>query len=261
MNVLSNCIKLPTSQISIGSMSQSVDELLKQIAELQRQKEELNLNYNRSLLTNIVIQCFRQICLESFEQFFEDKLLRYRREPLAFHAYENLIRALRYLGGSKSSFNTNIFMTSSISGGGIHNDEATFIDFIGERAYNNIKEIGKGDISAGYALIQTFLMENYPRFANILVHLSETVMTNYVDGCAICPPIDSDSSDSEIKFDGVEVPYFLRSLLFQPSVYMEFLDYENVGIISPGGKQSKIEEIVWDEIESLYNPDLTGISS
>jgi len=34
-------------------------------------------------------------------------------------------------------------MTSSISGGGIHNDEATFIDFIGERAYNNIKEIGK----------------------------------------------------------------------------------------------------------------------
>ena len=220
---------------------------------------EMNLRFNNSLLVAIVSQCFRQIGLVAFEDFYlSDVMGGYFPQTLPRPPLENLVRALRYLGGDNSGFNSNVFMTSSTSGGGIFNEGATFFDFIGEQAYNNIASIGKGDISASYAIIQSFLTENYPHFAYLLAHLLETEMIRILTDDSICPSVDGDGTGS--KYNGGYVPEQLRMILGDLS-YKFSLKYQNLGIKPPIETESYIDDKTWSEIEHFFNPDLTGLVS
>ena len=140
---------------------------------------------------------------------------------------------------------------------GIFNEGATLFDFIGEQAYNNIVSIGKGDISASYAIIQSFLTENYPHFDNLLAHLLETEMIQILTGDSICPSVDGDGTGSQ--YNGGYVPEQLRMILGDLS--NKGLIYQNLGIKPPIETESYIDDKTWSEIEHFFNPDLTGLVS
>lgn len=219
----------------------------------------LRYRYDYLLKESIICQSITQIAdqMKNIEQAHEiwgttDTLLNKE-------AFRKFICSMRYLGGASDSYYNSTFMNSSTSGGGLDNENANFIDFIGEPAYNNIRTIGNGDIRKGYENVREFLTNNYPHFANTLTHLTEINMVN-TDNNEFCSGIDSRGEYiyPEDPYKDGEISERLSKFFDGPNSNDNDLYYESLGIAHD--EVTTLNENILKDIDNIYNPDNSAVN-
>jgi hypothetical protein len=242
------------------------DDLSEQISVLRGslalEKEKVAAIKKESIL--------RQIFHEMSSVAFNTWIIENAQHIIDAKVYGKFVSSMRYLGETAdfSIGNHEGFMIASsddplceisrVYTGNDPNPKAVFVDFVGERAINNIIHIGEGDLMKGYTLMRGFIKSTFPAISDAIGHLAEQKIKtsntavwgprvnaegNVIDKC--CNHAGwPDSFDTSI--------HWIVAKQLGEFFGGEYISgYENLGI-NPVGRDI---EALRKEIENLYNPE------
>jgi hypothetical protein len=133
----------------------------------------------------------------------------------------------------------------------VSNNNARFVNFIGENAVSSIRATAEGNLSVGFRDMRNFINSNFPNLAYVLGHIGERPF--HATFAAFTAAAGDDFPDTNVGGNDVDIPYYLGfslSEIFETTrPFAELDDLNELGIANDPARQAALME----EIRKIYN--------